>query len=73
MVCWKEEAERKESVLSDALVMPSRHFDEAGRALALGEQALVDVPQLEEVHQVAGQVFGVDRGGSSAPSTSSCG
>ena len=39
--------------------MPSRHLDEPGWPLALGQQLLVDVPQLQTIDQVTRQVVGI--------------
>ena len=63
MVCWKDEAERNESVLSEALVTPSRIFRELGGLFAFRKQLFVDLAKLKAIHRVAGQELGVARAG----------
>ena len=56
VVSWKEAAEMKDGVCSEALVMPSSTGMAVGRLLALLDQPLVDLVELDHVDMVARDV-----------------
>ncbi len=59
MVCWKEAADRNDSVFSEALVIPRQFVLEAGGLLALGQQFVVDIDHIQAVDVITGQQFGI--------------
>ena len=59
VVSWKDAAEMKERVCSEALVMPSSTGTPVAGLLALGGEPLVDLVELQPVDLLAGEQVGV--------------
>ena len=71
VVSWKEAAERKLSVASDALVIPRMTCSRLGGLPAVGHDALVLGRERVPVDELAGQEDGVALRHDRAPSSSS--
>ncbi len=59
VVSWKEAADRNESVLSDALVMPRMMSSNWAVSPPLADDRVVDLGELEAVDELPRQVVGV--------------